>query len=71
MPRTPKNPLLTKFRDLKGEVFCVNFGKAKRIRPSPIRDNEPKGTKNPPFKAGSGLNALATASTVKKGANQF
>ncbi len=37
----------------------MDFGEAKRIRLSPMRDNEPKTTKNQPFKAGSSLNALA------------
>ena len=59
MPRTSKNPLFTKFCDLKCAVFCVDFGEAKRIRLSPMRDNEPKDAEKPPFKAGSGLNALA------------
>ena len=69
MPRTPKNPLLTKFCDLKGAVFCMDFGEAKRIRLTPIRDNEPKDTQKPPFKAGSGLNALVkiiTYSIIRK-----
>ena len=59
MPRTSKNPLFTKFYDLKGAVFCVDFGEAESIRLTPMGDNEPKGTLKPPFKAGSGLNALA------------
>ena len=59
LPRTSKNPLLTKFCDLKGACFCVDFGEAKLIRLTPMSDNEPKDAKKPPFKAGSGLNALA------------
>jgi len=39
-----KNPLFTKFFDLKGEVFCGIFGEAKPIRLSPMGDNEPKST---------------------------
>ena len=44
LPRTPKNPLFTKFYDLKGAVLCVDFGEVKQIRLSPICDNEPKDT---------------------------
>ena len=42
VPRTTKNPLFTKFFDLKGAVFCVDFGEAKHIRLTPMGDNEPK-----------------------------
>ena len=49
LPRTPKNSLFTKFFDLKGAAFCVNFGEAKHIRLSPMCDNEPKDTENPSF----------------------
>jgi len=42
VPCTPKNPLFTKFCDLKGAVFCVNFGEDKRIRLTPMRANKPK-----------------------------
>ena len=42
LPRTSKNPLLTKFYDLKGAVFCVDLGEAKPIRLTPIGNNEPK-----------------------------
>jgi len=31
LPRTPKNPLFTKFCDLKGADFCVDFGEDKHI----------------------------------------
>lgn len=41
-PRTSKTTLFTKFFYLKGADFGVDFGKAKRIRLSPMRDNEPK-----------------------------
>ena len=63
MPRTPKNPLFTKFVDLKGAVFCVGFGEAKLIRLTPMSANEPKNAEKPPFKADLGLNALAKAIT--------
>ncbi len=59
VPCTPKNPLFTKFSDLKGAVFCVDFGEAKLIRLTPMSGNEPKAAEKPPFKAGLGLNALA------------
>ena len=59
MPRTPKNPLFTKFVDLKGAVFCVGFGEAKLIRLTPMSANEPKNAEKPPFKADLGLNTLA------------
>ena len=59
MPHTSKNPLFTKFYDLKGAIFCVDFGEAKPIRLTPMGDNEPKAAEKPPFGAGSGLNALA------------
>jgi len=62
VPRTPKNPLFTKFCDLKGAVLCMDFGEAEQIRLSPICDNEPKDALKQPFKAGSGLNALANQS---------
>ena len=42
LPRTPKNPLFTKFFDLKGTDFCVDFGKDKHIRLTPMCANEPK-----------------------------
>ena len=42
MPRPTKNPLFTKFYDLKGAVFCVDLGEAKPVRLSPMGDNEPK-----------------------------
>ena len=41
----------------------MDFGEAKRIRPAPMRDNEPKGTEKLPLKAVSGLNALASLHT--------
>ena len=59
VPRTPKNPQVTKFYDLKGAIFCVDFGEAKLIRLTPMSANEPKAAEKPPFKADSGLNALA------------
>ena len=37
-----KNPSFTKFCDLKGAIFCVDFGEAKPIRLTPMGDNEPK-----------------------------
>ena len=42
VPRTPKNPRVTKFSDLKGAVFCVDFGEAKLIRLTPMGVGEPK-----------------------------
>ena len=42
LPCTPKNPLFTKFYDLKGAVFCVDFGEAKPIRLTPMGAGEPK-----------------------------
>ena len=59
MPRTPKNLLFTKFYDLKGAFFCMDFGEAKPIRLTPMGTGEPKAARKPPFKAGSSLNALA------------
>ncbi|MBQ9977021.1 MAG: hypothetical protein IJP21_00330 [Clostridia bacterium] len=50
---------ITKFCDLKGAAFCVDFGEAKLIRLTPMGVDEPKAAEKPPFKAGSGLNALA------------
>ena len=41
-PRAPKNPLFTKFCDLKGAEFCADFGKDKHIRLTPMCANEPK-----------------------------
>ena len=38
----------------------MDFGEAEHIRLSPMGDNEPKDAEKPPFKAGSGLNSLAT-----------
>ena len=66
LSRTPQNPLFTKFCDLKGAVFCVGFGEDKHIRLAPMCANEPKAAKNQPFKAGSGLNALANFMPVYK-----
>ena len=54
-----KNPFITKFCDLKGAAFCVDFGEAKLIRLTPMGVGEPKAAEKPPFKAGLGLNALA------------
>jgi len=51
--------LVTKFCDLKGALFCVDFGEAEHIRLTPLCDNEPKDTEKSPFKAGSDFNALA------------
>ena len=48
-PRHIKNPLITKFRDLKDAVLCGDFGDAKQIRLSPMCDKEPKDTLKPPF----------------------
>ena len=42
LPRTSKNSLFTKFCDLKGAVFCMNFGEDKHIRLTPMCANEPK-----------------------------
>ena len=52
--------LFTKFYDLKGVIFCVDFGEAEPIRLSTIGDNEPKDAEEPPFKAGSGFDAFAS-----------
>ncbi len=41
MPRPTKNSLFTKFFDLKGAIFSVDLGEAKRIRLTPMGDNEP------------------------------
>ena len=49
LPRTSKNSLFTKFCDLKGAVFCVNFGEAKHIMLTHMCDNEPKDAEKPPF----------------------
>ena len=37
----------------------MDFGEAKLIRLTPMSVGEPKAAEKPPFKAGSGLNALA------------
>ena len=37
----------------------MDFGEAKLIRLTPMGVGEPKAAEKPPFKAGSGLNALA------------
>ena len=44
LPCTPKNHCLTKFCDLKGAVFCMDFGEAKHIRLTPMGADEPKDT---------------------------
>ena len=67
MPRTSKNPLFTKFCDLKGANFCVDFGEDKHIRLTPMCDDEPKDARKPPFKANEGLNALAKRSAGRIG----
>ena len=36
LSRTPKNPLFTKFCDLKAADFCVDFGEVKHIRLAPF-----------------------------------
>ena len=71
MPRTSNNALSTKFCDLKGAFFCVDFGEANPIRLTPMGANEPKSAKKPPFKAGSILNALAIVSTVVKSSEKL
>ena len=35
LPCAPKNPLITKFYDLKGAVLCLDFGEDKHIRLTP------------------------------------
>ena len=55
-----KKSVVAKFSDLKGAVFCVDFGEAKLIRLTPMCAGEPKAAEKPPFKAGLGLNALAS-----------
>ena len=42
----------------------MSFGEAKLIRLTPMCDNKPKATEKPPFKAGSGLNALAKYTSI-------
>ena len=42
LPCTTKNPLLTKFKDLKVAVLRVDLGEEERIRLTPISDDEPK-----------------------------
>ena len=59
MPHPTKKSLIIKFFDLKGEIFCVDFGEAEFIRLTPMNAGEPKAAEKPPFKAGLGLNALA------------
>ena len=56
-----QNPLFTKFCDLKGADFCVDFVCSEAHKAiTPMCANEPKDAESQPFKAGSGLNALAS-----------
>ena len=67
LPCPTKNPLMTKFEDLKVTVLWVDFGEEEHIRLTPMCDDEPKDARKPPFKANEGLNALAKRSAGRMG----
>ena len=61
MPRTAKNPLPTKFFDLKGVEFRVIFGAKEFVRLTPTNDDKPKSAEIMPLKAGSDYSCLLTS----------